>query len=456
MTIRSCIFAAAVVGLMPGLTLATMPLIHKISETLPETDNYAPFRCVEDDQGGFYVVWVDVRSPHSVLLRAQHFGSEGRPGWDEAGLTVTDRLSSIDDWHAMSDGQGGLTLLWNAADGVRVQRFRPEGTRRFEGHSLLVSSFTATKPDAVPDAVGGTLLVWSEIAEVGRPVLRAQRIDSEGTAVWTEGGLRVSWRASYQTNPKLIYDSMSGMIVAWRDEAQSSSELRVQRIDFGGNLLWGQEGLKIMAPMGVAEYPRLAPLKPGEAVLAWSDTVSQRNQIFLQKVGPDATLAWDPPILASPNKLLFSRWNPVLRGDFEGGTWIAWEDYRSQTNYLLQLNRLDGAGMPRWPRGEIAAAAASGDQGKAAMITDADEGIWLAWIDNRNTTTGLYVQQVDAQGNLLLERSGALVASGLRKPSPPQLASLGSGQAVVCWTDRLQKGRSSLSWAVLGSNRSKP
>jgi len=62
-------------------------------------------------------------------------------------------------------------------------------------------------------------------------------LDAEGKPVWPRGGIRVSLRASHQTNPRVIYDNVSGMIVAWRDEVNSASELRVQRIDFQGNRL---------------------------------------------------------------------------------------------------------------------------------------------------------------------------------------------------------------------------
>src|SRR5262249_9421154 len=157
------------------------------------------------------------------------------------------------------------------------------GSRRRPGNSVQMSSSTAIQPDAVPDATGGTLIVWREKLPGGRSVLMAQRLDSEGKRVWAEGGFRGSLRASGQTDPRAIYDNVSGMIVAYRDEVNQASELRVQRIDFQGNRLWTLEGLKVMAPVGLSEYPQIAPLGTGEAVLAWTASTNQTNQIFLQK-----------------------------------------------------------------------------------------------------------------------------------------------------------------------------
>src|SRR5438552_219014 len=194
---------------------------------------------------------------------------------------------------------------------------------------------------------------------------------------------------------------MSSRIVACRDEANSASELRVQRIEFQGNRLWSLEGLKIAAPVGGAEFPIIAPTGTGEVVLAWNAASGQTNQIFLQKVGPEPVLKWGAMALASNVPIPYNRWNPVLLGDEEGGTWIGWEDFRNQANYQIQLNHLDGGGKSVWPGGEIKVAPAAGDQGKMTMAGDAKDGVWLAWIDNRQSTVGLYVQEIDAEESRL-------------------------------------------------------
>ncbi len=277
----------------------------------------------------------------------------------------------------------------------------------------------------------------------------AQRLDAEGKPVWPRGGIRVSLRASHQTNPRVIYDNVSGMIVAWRDEVQNASELRVQRIDFQGNRLWTLEGLKVTAPVGASEYPQLAPLGTGEAVLTWTGPSDQTTQIFLQKVGPDAALKWGVMTLASNAPISYNRWNPLLLGDENGGTWIAWEDFRNQINYQIQLNHLKGDGKSAWPNGEIAVAPSQSDQGKAAMTHDGKDGVWIAWIDNRSATVGVYVQEIDESRNQLQGKQGRLIADNLSKPSPPQLVALGAGKAAVVWVNRPKKDQWALYWSIV-------
>ena len=411
------------------------------------------FRGFEDDAGGFYLVWVQGAAGKSVSLSAQHFSPEGKPLWDAGGLVVAPQLSSSQDWSGLADGQGGLTLYWDEADGVHAQRFRPDGSRRRPGNSVHMSTSTAIQPDAVPDAEGGTLVVWREFLPSGRSVLLAQRHNVDGERLWPGAGLRVSLRASDQTNPRAIYDNMSGMIVAWRDEVNSASELRVQRIDFQGNRLWGLEGLKITAPVGLKEFAQIAPLGSGEVVLAWTASDRQLNQIFLQKVGPYAALLWGTMTLASNVSTLYNRWNPVLEGDENGGTWIAWEDFRNQVSYQVQLNHLHGDGKSPWPEGEIAVGPAAGDQGKVAIVRDGKDGAWVAWIDNRLATVGLYIQEVDGTGHRLQGAKGRLIADKLSAPSVPLLVSVGPGKSAVIWTDRPKNGQWALFWSFVEAPR---
>jgi len=409
-----------------------------------------PFRSFEDDHGGFYLVWVAGETDKTFTLLAQHVGPKGQALWEGPGLPVASHVTSFEDWHGLADGQGGLTLFWDEQDGTHAQRYRPDGSRRRSGNSVLMSTSTAIQPAAVPDALGGTLVVWREKFPGGRSVVMAQRLDESGKPVWPAGGLRVTLRASNQTNPRVVYDNMSGMIVAWRDEANSASELRVQRIDFTGNRLWGLEGLPVTAPLGTSEFPEIAAVGTGEVAIAWNASADQTNQILLQKAGPGPTLKWGAGVSASAQPATFNRWNPVLRGDEAGGAWIAWADYSNQENYLIHLNRLNTSGVSLWPDGDFAIAPAPGDQGKMTMSGDGKDGVWLAWIDNRLSTIGLYAQEVDGSGHLLQGSAGFLVADHLVKPSRPQLVSLGQGKAVVVWADRPKKGQWTLSWSAVG------
>ena len=167
----------------------------------------------------------------------------------------------------------------------------------------------------------------------------------------------------------------------------------------------------------------------------------KQTKFFCKKWGLNPQLKWGDMTLASNIPIQYNRWNPVLVGDEDGGTWIGWEDFRNQINYQIQLNHLQGDGQTIWPRGEIEVAPAPGEQGKMTMATDGNSGVWLAWIDSRLSTVGLYVQNISREGVRLQGNKGRLIADQLRKPSNPQIIHLGPGKAAVSWSDRPKKGR---------------
>jgi len=421
--------------------------------TLPAffTDQSAQFefKTFEDDHGGFFIVWTDSVPVGAAKLMAQHIGEQGQSLWGSSGVVVTSRLSSLQDWDGLADGQGGLTLFWDEGDGLYAQRFAsPNGLE--SPKPVRMSTTTAIHPDAIPDASGGTLVTWaSALADQGRPVVLAQRF-RDGKPLWG-ASVRVSRRPSMQTNPLLVYDNMSGAIVAWRDEINQASELRVQRLDGTGTRLWGEEGLKVYAPMGVSEKPMIAALGAGDAVIAWGEYVTGLKRIFLQRVGPQAQFQWGDGKPASVETRV-SRWNPLLHSDGQGGTWVAWVDFRNQQVGQVFLNHLGLDGEPVWAKGEMAVAPALGDQGFVAMADDGKDGVWLAWVDNRGWGVSLYAQRIDASGQRLCDESGLKIASKLKSPSVPQIVTLGNGKAAVVWADRVSKKEWRLYWYNLTSN----
>ena len=204
--------------------------------------------------------------------------------------------------------------------------------------------------------------------------------------------------------------------------------------------------------MGSGEYPQIAPLGTGEVVIAWNASDHQTNQIFLQKVGPEPKLKWGTMRLASLVPILYNRWNPVVIGDEKGGgAWIGWEDFRNQVNYQIQINHLDRNGRSVWALGEQFAAPADGDQGKLAMTSNGQGGIFAAWIDNRLSTIGLYVQEIDVTGILSQGPKGRLIMDRIKKASVPKCSTIAPGKAVISWVDRPKKDQWELYWAFVNS-----
>ncbi len=407
-----------------------------------ETAEHFSFRAIEDDKGGFYVVWPHQKEGYPLALLAQHGSIEKDRLWPHYGLYLTTGTISPTDWDAFSDGHSGFVVTWEENDRIRAQRYDTEGHPLWskDVNFLSNSHFKQLLPTGAPDGGGGAYIAWSERRFPDRDVLMIQHINAQGYALWGKEGVRVSLRPSDQRRPRVIPDGSAGAIVAWNDVRESASQLQTQRIDYQGMRLWGNEGQVVTAPAGLGkEVPNMDDAGRGSSVLAWVAAPQGSNEVFLQSMTPNGELRWNPngEVVAIGQ---WEQWNPVLYGDGGGGTWVGWEDYRNQQYWQVHLRyvRIDKEARSG---PDIALAALPTDQGRLALTYDGLNGVFAAWIDGRSGPAGVYLQEVSPDGNLLCGDQGLAAAEGLVKPSVPQVVDLGPKKAAVFWVDEIDKNQ---------------
>jgi hypothetical protein len=407
------------------------------------------YRSLEDDHGGFFVVWTHEQNGAFSLV-AQRVGPDGKAFWSLPGNLLAEQLPDADAWDAFPDGQGGLALSWTNATGLFAQRFSSDGKPLWPGQpAVLLSTGSCASPAGVSDAARGAYVVWSEKRMASRQVLIAQHVNADGTLLWRPEGLRVSLRPSDQRNPAVVTDGQAGAIVAWKDFRENASQIQSQRMDYQGDRLWGEEGIVVTAPAGAAhERPLLSPGGDGGAAIAWLGARSGANRLFMQSLSATGHFRWAPEgvPLSFGNS---DQWNPSLFGDGEGTVWMGWEDYRNQTHWQVFAESLssrkpvdpDPLGLPLAPAGS--------DQGHVALADNGRDGVFAAWLDNRSSGSGVYVQEVDANAQPLLGEVGQAVVERLINPSTPQLVGLAPGRVSVIVADREKKNRWALYWTVV-------
>jgi hypothetical protein len=426
------------------------PAAPGLQPFLTEQSDAFRFRSIEDDHGGFYLVWTHEVSPGSFTLNAQHVNDQGATLWALPGKPVVQALSSIDNWDIFPDGHGNLTLTWIAADLPRLQRYDAGGQALWPNDlTVTASSAPCRAPTGVVDALGGVYLVWSEKDFPDRWVLVAQHTDLQGKSNWYVNGIRVSQRPSEQRHPRMVYDGQAGVIIAWKDFRESASQMQAQRLDYRGNRLWGDQGIVITAPAGPPhEAPILEPLGNGQAVLAWVAQQSGKNRLFLQSMTAAGAFRW----AALGLNITFGdwdQWNPVLYGDGQGSIWTGWEDFRNGSQWQVYVGNLNSDAHIVWPSGEVALAPYTADQGKLALVDDGLKGVFGVWVDNRLGHPGIYAQEVNSQGLLLMGPQGTPVIKNMTDAGLPKIINLAEGRAAVFWTDKPAKGRWAFYWTAL-------
>jgi hypothetical protein len=422
-----------------------------------QADSFA-FRAIEDDAQCFYALWTHAEPDKTYSLYAQRLGADGQMLWRSTGTVLEKNLPSTEAWDVVADGKSGLVLSWVENERLHVQRFAPDGTSRWDERMTVTSSTSsAAAPTVVSDAAGGGFFVWSEHRYADRWVLMSQHIDGNGRTLWPAGASRVSLRPSDQRLPRAVYDGSAGLIVAWKDFLNDASQLQLQRLDYQGNRLWGAQGEVVAAPAGkkAGEYPLIVPVGDGQAAMAWTAQSANASRLFVQLIDARGKFRLGP----QGKNLSFGNWdewNPKLSGNGAGTVLVGWEDYRTHTNWQVFLQRFDRDAHALWPASDVAVAPISAAQGHLSLTGDGQGGAFAAWCDNRTGKMGVYVQEVDAQGKLLLGFSGKTIADQLTDPKDPQAVEIAPGRAAILYADRQKKGQWALYAATVAGPAAEP
>src|SRR5262245_33078687 len=226
------------------------------------------------------------------------------------------------------------------------------------------------------------------------------------------------------------------------------------------------------APLGaaprVAPRPRTASATPESVVSAPAACTDVRTgaslAIHARRLTPSGSIdsAWTP---AAGDGCT----NPLQRNvvsDDSGGVFVGWVDGRRGDSELY-LQHLDGAGQAAegWPVEGRRLRFGNRSQYQLAVIGDGNGGTYLAWQDYRSDRFGrVFVQHLSAVGmpHEGWPATGLAITDTLCEQSWPQLALDGAGGVLVSWQDRrssrlnvyLQRitavGRRAVGWPVNG------
>ncbi|MBI5470737.1 MAG: T9SS type A sorting domain-containing protein [Ignavibacteriae bacterium] len=248
--------------------------------------------------------------------------------------------------------------------------------------------------------------------------------------------------AGSATGPKAISDGNGGAIIVW-----SRTEIRGQRVNASGDMLWGQFGKEV----GNSRDPvflssRVSPVvvsdDSGGAIIAYAD-LNQRRIIAASRVRPDGSKVWDRLICFSTVGV---RTNPAICGDGNGGAIITWEDLRNGTNNSdIYAQRVRANGTLAWDSSGVAICTAVQNQTVPRIASDGMGGAYITWADNRILDSDIYAQRVNSLGQTQLTANGRRVCVMSNNPAgSPRIVASSIGTAIICWTD----GREGGTWDV--------
>jgi hypothetical protein len=358
---------------------------------------------------------------------------------------------------AVPDGAGGAMVTWleaRSADiSVRAQRTDATFARQWGPEGVLVSTIYGSTSGgfllpilkAVPDGLGGVILVWSDYVKGAAPEIWAQRLDPDGTPHWPSGGVPVgsgaaTWPVAAQEHLSVVGDGAGGAYVAWAGvtgpDTITGARILVQRLDASGARQWGAAGLEASTFGPDQVDPMLVPDGAGGVLVGWWQ-FGDATSIRAQRIGSDGAVAWNADGVPVPG----AGYNPVMISDGAGGALLFTAAFTASGDDILG-QRLDGTGAALWGDGGVTICGATGVQEYPIAAPDGAGGAVVTWWDHRghaydtSRAPASYAQRVTSDGVAAWAADGVAVST-ISAPRIEGRAILadGLGGAVVAWSD---------------------
>ena len=293
-----------------------------------------------------------------------------------------------------------------------LQRVNGDGTVAFGTNGLGISALNnlssqRLSPLLVTDGGTGVIAVWVE-QSTGSPILRAQRYDRDGVAMWTVNGVEISTSIVDQDgNHNAVADGEGGVVVVWQDET-SGVHTRAQRVTSAGAVQWGASGVQVSTlrtgAVLVKLNPRVVLAAEDSFIVFYEDGEGSTNyDIYAQRLDGAGARQW-----ATAGVQVFGNTDPqrysVACADGLGGAYVAWVGFeRAADQASVYLHRIDedGLAVAGWPalgaaRVTVSDAADRDTDWPVEIVSDGANGCIVAWRETRAAVKGVYAQRYDA------------------------------------------------------------
>jgi hypothetical protein len=304
---------------------------------------------ISDGAGGAIVTWADYRSGNNWHIYAQRVNASGTVQWTTDGVAICTATGPQYSPTIASDGAGGAIVTWYDLRSVNydiyAQRVNASGVVQWAANGVLLSTVFAQRlnPTIISDGLGGAIVTWQD-SRNGNNDIYAQRLNASGSALWTANGVALCTATGDQNNPIIVSDGAGGAIVTWRDYRSGSNfDLYAQRVSASGIPLWTVNGVAICTAAGDQQLPQVTSDGAGGAVVTWYDNRSGNLNIYAQRVNASGAVQWT----ANGVALCTGTWDqsyPTITSGGVGGAIVTWYDYRSDSNYDIYAQSVDGMG----------------------------------------------------------------------------------------------------------------
>ncbi|HDR88150.1 MAG TPA: T9SS type A sorting domain-containing protein [Bacteroidetes bacterium] len=356
----------------------------------------------------------------------------------------------------VSDGNGGAIIAWRDyrytssiyGGEILVQRLDQEGTTLWTANGKQVNAAALNKgqfsPVMAEDGDGGAVIAWgrSPLSLYNYDIL-AQKVSSGGERLWAANDVTVSDATGTESFHRMISDGAGGAILTWAHlpGTPGSTDIYAQRVDSEGAVQWTENGEEICVAAESQSNPELTGDGNNGAIITWSDSRQGMGtlDIYAQKISAEGSVQWTAGGVAVCLSASFQE-SPVITSDGAGGAIIAWQDARAG-NADIYAQRINDTGEPVWNENGIPVCSAASDQQMPRIVSDGAGGAIMVWQDLRSGNADIYAQRVNASGEMLWESNGVAACPAAGNQNQPVAVSDQAGGVILAWVDARDDGQ---------------
>ncbi len=362
---------------------------------------------VSDLIGGAIIVWGDTRhDSQSQDSYAQRINANGEKLWNPDGVEVCKDKTLQDDFTAIADGNGGVIVVWEdwraGNQDIYAQKISAGGKPIWKQNGIAVFSGEGDQydPAIISDGKGGVILVWWDISTPDWNIF-AQRINSKGNTVW-DSPIPICAAPGNQGAPTIVTDGNGGAFCVWPDYRNdpnfpTSAQLYAQHLTADGTTLWQKDGIPICELPVNQQQPYCISDGKGGFIVIWWDERDIFPDIYAQRVNTDGKVLWNAKGMPVCTAGGFQQ-VPMLVSDGAGGAIAYWLDYREDfgntTEDAIYAQRIDADGVPLWEENGVPVCAAEKEQITPRAVSSGVGSAIVVWSDARSMNYDIYIHRV--------------------------------------------------------------
>jgi hypothetical protein len=409
--------------------------------TAPNIQSYPSI--ISDGSGGAIITWWDYRNGVDTNIYAQRINAAGYVKWLPNGVPACSIAGAQKKPSMISDGAGGAIIAWDdyrsgsANPNIYVQRVDSLGAVRWQLNGVPVCTLAAEQGlnQVAPDGAGGAIIVWADWrGGSSNGDIYAQRVDSTGAVRWSANGIPVCDTLQDQSWPTIVSDGAGGAIIAWEDyRIAPNYNMFAQRVDSTGSMMWINHGVRLSSAAVAQHRSRSVADGFGGAIVVWDDYRTTSYNIYGQHVNASGINQWPLSGLGICTATA-RQTDPCIVASGAGGAIIAWPDWRNGSTPDVYAQRVASGGTIQWLNNGIPACTTTSSQSDPRLCADEMSGAIGTWADYRSGAR-VYFQHLDSNGTFLLPINGIPICGALNNQINPCITEDGSNEAIIAWQD---------------------